>query len=112
MIRDASGEVAGAICINLDTSRITQQIEYLQSFMPNREKHEVTNKKETSASESNISDMVDDLIHRIAGSSPVETMSRDQRIEKVRFMPSLSCYHQHGKFLKDQFSSVQSLSRV
>lgn len=30
MIRDEGGEVAGAICINLDTSRITQQMEYLR----------------------------------------------------------------------------------
>ncbi|MBQ6456859.1 MAG: transcriptional regulator, partial [Mogibacterium sp.] len=100
MIRDASGEVAGAICINLDTSRITQQIEYLQSFMPNREKHEVTNKKETSASESNISVLVDDLIHRIAGSSPVETMSRDQRIEKVRFMEEKGIFLMKGSVEK------------
>lgn len=100
LIRDGSDEVAGAICINLDTSRITRQIEYLQSFMPNREKPEPTVSKETYAPKGNISDMVDDLIKRIVGSSPVEIMSRDQRIEKVRFMEEKGIFLMKGSVEK------------
>jgi predicted transcriptional regulator YheO len=100
MIRNEADEVAGAICINLDTTRITQQIEYLQTFMPNRDNQEITTRKETSAAESNISDMVDELIHRIAGSSPVETMSREQRIEKVRFMEEKGIFLMKGSVEK------------
>jgi predicted transcriptional regulator YheO len=100
MIRNEADEVAGAICINLDTTRITQQIEYLQTFMPNRDSQEITTRKETSAAESNISDMVDELIHRIAGSSPVETMSREQRIEKVRFMEEKGIFLMKGSVEK------------
>lgn len=100
MIRDEAGEVAGAICINLDTSRITQQIEYLQSFMPNRVKQEDIARPESSASASNISDMADDLIKRIVGRIPVETMSRDQRIEKVRFMEEKGVFLMKGSIEK------------
>ena len=100
IIRDDAGEVAGAICINLDTSRVTQQIEYLQSFMPNREKQETTIRKEISVSNGNISDMVDDLIKRIVGSSPIETMSRDQRIEKVMVMEEKGSFLMKGSVEK------------
>lgn len=86
LIRDDAGEVAGAICINLDTSRITQQMEYLQSLMPNRENPKANDAEVPGRSDVGITDMADDLIMRIVGSSPVETMSRKQRIEKVRFM--------------------------
>lgn len=100
LIRDEYGEVAGAICINLDTSRITQQMEYLQSFMPNRERPEIANRKEHDTEKGSISDMVDDLIQRIVGSSPVETMSRDQRIEKVRFMEEKGIFLMKGSVEK------------
>ena len=70
LIRDVAGEVAGAICINLDTSRITQQIEFLQSFMPKKEKPEIVSRREPGPEKESIADMVDDLIQRIAGSSP------------------------------------------
>ena len=92
--------MAGAICINLDTSRITQQMEYLQSLMPNREKPELISQMEPGSAEGNISDMVDDLIQRIIGSSPVETMSRDQRIEKVRFMEEKGIFLMTGSVEK------------
>lgn len=100
LIRDETGDVAGAICINLDTSRITQQMEYLQSFMPNVEKSEFTSRKEPGSAEGNIPDMVDDLIQRITGSSPVETMSREQRIEKVRFMEEKGIFLMKGSVEK------------
>ena len=100
LIRDETGEVAGAICINLDTSRITQQLEYLQSLMPGREKPELTSRKRHGSAEGNIPDMVDDLIQRIIGSSPVETMSREQRIEKVRFMEEKGIFLMKGSVEK------------
>ena len=100
LIRDETGDVAGAICINLDTSRITQQMEYLQSFMPNIEKSEFTSRKRSGSAEGNISDMVDDLIQRIIGSSPVETMRRDQRIEKVKFMEEKGIFLMKGSVEK------------
>ena len=100
LIRDETGEVAGAICINLDTSRITQQMEYLQSFLPNREKAELTSRKGPGSAEGNISDMVDDLIQRIVDNGAVETMSRDQRIEKVKFMEEKGIFLMKGSVEK------------
>ena len=100
LIRDEADEVAGAICINLDTSRVTQQMEYLQSLMPNRKNTGIVSRQEADTEEGSISDMVDDLIQRIVGSSPVETMSRDQRIEKVRFMEEKGIFLMKGSIEK------------
>ena len=100
LIRDEADEVAGAICINLDTSRVIQQMEYLQSLMPNRKNTGIVSRQEADTEEGSISDMVDDLIQRIVGSSPVETMSRDQRIEKVRFMEEKGIFLMKGSIEK------------
>ena len=100
LIRDEADEVAGAICINLDTSRVIQQMEYLQSLMPNRKNTGIVSRQEEDTEEGSISDMVDDLIQCIVGSSPVETMSRDQRIEKVRFMEEKGIFLMKGSIEK------------
>ena len=34
LIRDGDGRLTGALCLNLDTTRLTQQIAYLQSLPP------------------------------------------------------------------------------
>ena len=68
--------------------------------MPAGEKPELTSRSEPCSPKDNISDMVDDLIQRIVGSSPVETMSRDQRIEKVRFMEEKGIFLMKGSVEK------------
>ena len=100
LIRDESGEVAGALCINIDTSRITKQMEYLQSLMPNIEKSEIADTIKSATTEGSISDMVDDLIQRIAGNDSANTMTRDQRIEKVRFMEEKGIFLMKGSIEK------------
>lgn len=100
LIRDESGEVAGALCINIDTSRITKQMEYLQSLMPNIEKSEIADTIKSATTEGSISDMVDDLIQRIAGNDSANTMTRDQRIEKVRFMEEKGIFLMKGSVEK------------
>ena len=34
LIKDAGGHLTGALCINLDTTKVTEQIAFLQSFLP------------------------------------------------------------------------------
>ena len=34
LIKDAGGRLTGALCINLDTTKVTEQIAFLQSFLP------------------------------------------------------------------------------
>lgn len=99
LIRDEEGKLAGALCINIDTTRITQQMDFLRSFMPKRDEAGETVKKKEDDPD-NISDMVDGLIRSIIGSGPVESMTREQRIDKVRFMEEKGIFLMKGSIEK------------
>ena len=47
MIRDDEGKLIGALCINIDMTRMLQQAEYIQSFLP-QVKEKPTVKKDVS----------------------------------------------------------------
>lgn len=94
LIRDEEGNLAGALCINLDTTRVQAQIEYLRGWMP----------PETGSPESNIAhpqpehiaDMVTGLIRNIIGEKPPEKMTREERLAKVRFMEEKGIFLMKG----------------
>lgn len=102
LIRNDEGKLAGALCINLDTTRITQQIDFLKSFMPQKSSDDVKeiSEKNDEADPGNISDMVDGLIKSIIGNVPVSTLSREQRLEKVRFMEEKGIFLMKGSIEK------------
>ena len=89
-IRDADGRLEGALCINLDTTRLTQQIAYLQSFLPDRPKP-----KQPPQSE-HISVMIENLMDGIVGGADGAALTREQRIEKVRFMEEKGLFLMKG----------------
>ena len=80
LIRDADGRLEGAMCVNLDTTRLTQQIAYLQSFLPDRPEPKQTPQNE------HISVMIENLMDNILSGCDVQSLSREARIAKVRFM--------------------------
>ena len=90
LIQGADGRLEGAMCINLDTTRLTQQIAYLQSFLPDRPKP-----KQPPQSE-HISVMIENLMDNIIGPGGGQKLSRDERIEKVRFMEEKGLFLMKG----------------
>lgn len=96
LIRSDDGRLAGAMCINLDTTRIKRQMEFLQSFLPTDTKHDDTAEAADSEKPEHISDMIDGLIRNIAGDKSPEDMSRDERVEKVRFMEEKGIFLMKG----------------
>ena len=93
-IRDADGRLEGALCINLDTTRLTQQIAYLQSFLPDRPKP-----KQPPQSE-HISVMIENLMDNILSGCDVQSLSREERIAKVRFMDEKGVFLMKGSIEK------------
>ena len=93
-IRDADGRLEGALCINLDTTRLTQQIAYLQSFLPDRPKP-----KQPPQSE-HISVMIENLMDNILSGCDVQSLSREARIAKVRFMDEKGVFLMKGSIEK------------
>ena len=84
LIRDLNGKVIGALCVNIDLSRIVQFMEDISTLLgmpdaivPPAEEVDVV---------SSIREIVDDIIDRTIGDQDVESMSRDQKIALIRFM--------------------------
>ena len=94
LIRDEGGRLEGALCINLDTTRLAQQIAYLQSFLPDRPKP-----KQPPQSE-HISVMIENLMDNILSGCDVQSLSREARIAKVRFMDEKGVFLMKGSIEK------------
>ena len=94
LIQGADGRLEGAMCINLDTTRLTQQIAYLQSFLPDRPEP-----KQPPQSE-HISVMIENLMDNILSGCDVQSLSREERIAKVRFMDEKGVFLMKGSIEK------------
>ena len=90
ILRKDAGEVEGAICINIDTTRLMRQIEYLQSFLP--QPPDAPEEEETAP----VQDMVTSLIERIIGAADPAAMSREEKIAKIRFMEEKGIFLMKG----------------
>lgn len=96
LIRDADGRLEGAMCINLDTTRLTQQIAYLQSFLPDRPEPQPLKTPQNE----HISVMIENLMDNILSGCDVQSLSRDARIAKVRFMDEKGVFLMKGSVEK------------
>ena len=92
LIKDADGRLTGALCINLDTTQITRQIDFLQSLLPPEPQQKTDGAGEGEARE-HVSVMIENLMDGILGDADAKNLPREARIEKVRFM------EQKGLFL-------------
>lgn len=104
LIKDDTGHLAGALCINLDTTKIMKQIAFLQSFLPEAallpEAEDQSKEQESIEQDTHISVMIDSLISRIIGSVPVSALTREERIEKIRFMEAKGIFLMKGSVEK------------
>lgn len=109
LIRDDSGKVVGAMCINLDTSRLTEQIKWCQSLLPGIEDPAPTSTP-LHDEEFHVSDLVTDLIERIIGNQDITRLRRDEKLELVRFMEQRGIFLMKGAI--DQVSNHMGISPV
>ena len=96
-IRDADGRLEGALCINLDTTRLTQQIAYLQSLLPQPREPEPEPPEPQTGAE-HVAVMIENLMDRIIGDEP--PLTREARLEKIRFMDSKGIFLMKGSIEK------------
>lgn len=93
MIRDDEGKLIGALCINIDMTRMLQQVEYIQSFLPQPQEKQPVKK---SVSPDRVEDMVFSLIDNILADCETSALSREERIEKIRFMDTRGIFQLKG----------------
>ena len=97
LIRGADGKLEGALCINLDTTRVQAQLDFLQSLLPQPPK---ANAPEATAEPEHISVMIENLMDGIVGGVDAGALTREQRIEKVRFMEEKGLFLMKGSIEK------------
>ncbi|MCR5177001.1 MAG: helix-turn-helix transcriptional regulator [Anaerovibrio sp.] len=100
LIKDDKGKLAGALCINLDTTRLSRHIEYLQSFLPGQRTEETGQASEADKEPDNVNDMITRLMEGIIGSEGGDGLTRDGRIEKIRFMDEKGIFLMKGSVEK------------
>ena len=109
LLKDFGGKVVGALCINIDTTKISQQIEWLQSLMPGSEENAAP--AEVSQEElTHVSEIVTDLIDTIIGNKDMARLRREEKLELIRFMDQRGIFLLKGAV--DQVGSRMGISRV
>lgn len=108
LIRDENEIIIGAMCINLDTSLVTQNIAWLESMLPNRalpmQQNELVEKPE------HITEIVTNLIDNIIKDIKVSELKREDRIELIRFMDSKGIFMMKGAI--EQVAEKMNITKV
>ncbi len=82
LLRDAKGEVIGALCVNYDLSPLNDMKILLDEFMDTQQE-----KIESTVEPfDNVIEIVEDLINKMIGNSSVTTLKRKDKIELIQFM--------------------------
>ena len=96
LIKDADGHLTGALCINLDTTRVTEQIAFLQSFLPAAPQRTGKTETEAAPAPSHVSVMIENLMDKILADCDAKNLSRDERIRRIRFMDEKGLFLMKG----------------
>ena len=96
LIKDAGGRLTGALCINLDTTKVTEQIAFLQSFLPAASQSAGKAEEEPASTPAHVSVMIENLMDKILADCDAKALSRDERIRKIRFMDEKGLFLMKG----------------
>ena len=110
LLRDFDGKVVGAMCINLDTTPITRQVEWLQALLPGIGEESPSGQEGAADEVSHVSQVVTDLIDKIIGDKDVSRLRREEKLELIRCMDQKGICLMKGAV--DQVGSRMGSSRV
>ena len=96
LIKDAGGRLTGALCINLDTTKVTEQIAFLQSFLPAAPQSAGKAEEEPASTPAHVSVMIENLMDKILADCDAKALSRDERIRRIRFMDEKGLFLMKG----------------
>ena len=111
LIRDQSGKVIGSLCVNIDISYMKDLMEKFVSMLGIEEPEEEPKEdKEEIAVLPNIQEIVDDIIEHTIGNQNIDEMSRDQKINLIRFMNDKGLFLIKGA--ADKVAERMNISKV
>lgn len=88
LLRNPGGQVAGAMCLNMDTTVLNGALQMLSGLLPGIETARGTLQvpKNPVEEPSGIVEIADQLIDRIIGSRDAAAMKREDKVAMIRFM--------------------------
>lgn len=108
LIRDQNDKVIGSLCVNTDITYMKGMMEQFISMM-GIEEPSAENDNEVAVLP-NIKEIVDDIIEHTIGDRNVDDMSRDQKIELMRFMNDKGLFLIKGA--ADKVAERMNISKV
>ncbi|WP_300671577.1 PAS domain-containing protein [Desulfoluna sp.] len=106
LIRDASGEVIGAFCVNYDLSALGPMQAFMESFLS---LNTAPPEPETAPVE-NVVEIVDDLIEKIIAQTDTASMKKKEKIRLIEFMENKGVFLIKGAI--DKVADRLSISKV
>ena len=108
LIRDSGDRVIGALCVNIDVTCLANVLSQLSELM-GMEPPSLSLEKEVEV-RPHIKEIVDDIIDQTIGSQDVELLSREQKIELIRFMNATGIFLIQGA--TDKVADRMNISKV
>ena len=108
LIRDSGGKVIGALCVNIDVTCLSSVLSQLSELM-GMEPPSLALEKEVEV-RPHVKEIVDDIIDQTIGSQDVELLSREQKIELIRFMNAKGIFLIKGA--TDKVADRMNISKV
>ena len=108
LIRDSGDRVIGALCVNIDITCLANVLSQLSELM-GMEPPSLSLEKEVEV-RPHIKEIVDDIIDQTIGSQDVELLSREQKIELIRFMNAKGIFLIKGA--TDKVADRMNISKV
>lgn len=97
LIKNEAGHLTGAMCINLDTTKLTQSLDFLKALLPPAPKKQ---ESPEAGKDEHVSVMIENLMDSILGETDAQSLSREERLEKIRFMDEKGLFLMKGSAQK------------
>lgn len=108
LIRNSNGKVVGSMCVNLDITYMSELLSSLSSMFGIQEPARI--KQEEVEVMPNIAEIVTDIIDKTIGERDASSMSREQKIEVIRFLNERGIFLIKGMI--DQVAERMGISKV
>ena len=97
LIKNEAGHLTGAMCINLDTTKLTQSLDFLKALLPPAPKKQ---ESPEASKDEHVSVMIENLMDNILGDADAQSLPREERLEKIRFMDEKGLFLMKGSVEK------------
>jgi len=104
LIRNASGTVIGALCINFDTTILDGVNAFLSDLLSPAPKEEIRNGEELPDT---VSEIANDLIKKIIGNTNLDSLNRNQKVDLIEFMEGKGIF-----LIKGSVETVASMMNI